>query len=208
MKRVNIITEVSDEVMEFVVSPHKAEKRFGKLVSTLLEAYYTNPQIQNFVNGKFENDAQEGISALHDQLLKANVSLATLGIIADNSQNNLNSALDEISSTDVPKVENSSSELDDFKDEIRESQTKFMQEMRSMMSEFMSSSKPVVQVPVQESKPVEPSVPSSSVDEVDWDDLDIGEIKVKSTPTETTTSSDDLLNNLLRGNIKTFGGAN
>ena len=80
MPKVGIMADVSAEVFENVVSPAKAEKRFNKLVSNLLETYYTNDKVRAFVDGKEEESHIEGLSSLQEQLAQATNSLKYYGV--------------------------------------------------------------------------------------------------------------------------------
>lgn len=171
MPKVGIMADVSAEVFENVVSPAKAEKRFNKLVSNLLETYYTNDKVRAFVDGKEEESHIEGLSSLQEQLAQATNSLNTMGLYGDSLQMSLDSAKDEFS--DVASTERlgpgvsseaSASDLEEFKKEILDSQRSFMEEMKSMLSSVLSgsvsiSSSETVSKPKEEA--VEVSEPSS-----------------------------------------------
>lgn len=159
MPKVGIMADISVEVFENVVSPAKAEKRFNKLVSNLLETYYSNDTVRAYVDGKEEESHIEGLSSLQEQLAQATNSLNTMGMYGDSLQMSLDSAKEEFTEgVESTSGVSSSTELEDFKKEILESQRSFMEEMKSMMSSFVGGvSSPVVEVPkpvVKEPKPV------------------------------------------------------
>ena len=215
MPKVGIMADVSAEVFENVVSPAKAEKRFNKLVSNLLETYYTNDKVRAFVDGKEEESHIEGLSSLQEQLAQATNSLNTMGLYGDSLQMSLDSAKEDFS--DVANTErsetgvSSSDDLEEFKKEILDSQRSFMEEMKSMLSSVLSgsvsvnpsetSSKPKEEV-VEVSEPVSersfaPLVSLPSVTEEDPANL-FEVVEEESKPTDV--SGEDILKN--------FGGMN
>ena len=222
MPKVGIMADVSAEVFENVVSPAKAEKRFNKLVSNLLETYYTNDKVRAFVDGKEEESHIEGLSSLQEQLAQATNSLNTMGLYGDSLQMSLDSAKEDFS--DVANTErlesgvSSSDDLEEFKKEILDSQRSFMEEMKSMLSSVLSGSvsvnssetpsKPKDEV-VEVSEPVSersfaPLVSLPSVTEEDPASL-FEVVEEESKPTDV--SGEDILKNLVgMNNSISFGG--
>lgn len=222
MPKVGIMADVSAEVFENVVSPAKAEKRFNKLVSNLLETYYTNDKVRAFVDGKEEESHIEGLSSLQEQLAQATNSLNTMGLYGDSLQMSLDSAKEDFS--DVANTErlesgvSSSDDLEEFKKEILDSQRSFMEEMKSMLSSVLSGSvsvnssetspKPKEEV-VEVSEPVSersfaPLVSLPSVTEEDPASL-FEVVEEESKPTDV--SGEDILKNLVgMNNSISFGG--
>ena len=222
MPKVGIMADVSAEVFENVVSPAKAEKRFNKLVSNLLETYYTNDKVRAFVDGKEEESHIEGLSSLQEQLAQATNSLNTMGLYGDSLQMSLDSAKEDFS--DVANTErlesgvSSSDNLEEFKKEILDSQRSFMEEMKSMLSSVLSGSvsvnssetpsKPKEEV-VEVSEPVSersfaPLVSLPSVTEEDPATL-FEVVEEESKPTDV--SGEDILKNLVgMNNSISFGG--
>ena len=222
MPKVGIMADVSAEVFENVVSPAKAEKRFNKLVSNLLETYYTNDKVRAFVDGKEEESHIEGLSSLQEQLAQATNSLNTMGLYGDSLQMSLDSAKEDFS--DVASTErleagvSSSNDLEEFKKEILDSQRSFMEEMKSILSSVLSgsgsvsssetSSKPKEEV-VEVSEPVSersfaPLVSLPSVTEEDPATL-FEVVEEESKPTDV--SGEDILKNLVgMNNSISFGG--
>lgn len=234
MPKVGIMTEVSVEVYESVVVPAKGQKRFNRLVSQLLEAYYSSDKVRSIVDGEEALSNLEGLSNLQKQLQEATESVTYMGMVNETIQMGLDSAKEDIESENYGKSEGSysigSSDLEDFKREVLEGQKSFMDDMRSLMTDFMAmhSSKvveesvivdkePVIDTPkvaVEESKeeevspvvetPVEESLPS--LDSLDMDDL--FDIEEEPEPKVQGLSGEDILNNLLGGggNSFNFGG--
>lgn len=234
MPKVGIMTEVSVEVYESVVVPAKGQKRFNRLVSQLLEAYYTSDKVRSIVDGEEALSNLEGLSNLQKQLQEATESVAYMGMVNETIQMGLDSAKEDIESEDYGKFGGSysvgSSDLEDFKREVLEGQKSFMDDMRSLMTDFMAmhSSKlveepvivdkePVIDTPkvaVEESKDEEVSPvvethtaePLPSLDGLDMDDL--FDIEEEPEPKVQGLSGEDILNNLLGGggNSFNFGG--
>lgn len=142
MPKVGIMTEVSVEVYESVVVPAKGQKRFNRLVSQLLEAYYTSDKVRSVVDGEEALSNLEGLSNLHKQLQEASESVAYMGMVNETIQMGLDSAKEDIESEDYGKSRGSysvgSSDLEDFKREVLEGQKSFMDDMRSLMTDFMA----------------------------------------------------------------------
>lgn len=142
MPKVGIMTEVSVEVYESVVVPAKGQKRFNRLVSQLLEAYYTSDKVRSIVDGEEALSNLEGLSNLQKQLQEASESVAYMGMVNETIQMGLDSAKEDIESEDYGKSDGSysvgSSDLEDFKREVLEGQKSFMDDMRSLMTDFMA----------------------------------------------------------------------
>lgn len=142
MPKVGIMTEVSVEVYESVVVPAKGQKRFNRLVSQLLEAYYTSNKVRSIVDGEEALSNLEGLSNLQKQLQEASESVAYMGMVNETIQMGLDSAKEDIESEDYVKSEGVSSsgnaDLEDFKREVLEGQKSFMEDMRSLMTDFMA----------------------------------------------------------------------
>ena len=234
MPKVGIMTEVSVEVYESVVVPAKGQKRFNRLVSQLLEAYYTSDKVRSIVDGEEALSNLEGLSNLQKQLQEASESVAYMGMVNETIQMGLDSAKEDIESEDYGKSEGVSSsgnaDLEDFKREVLEGQKSFMDDMRSLMTDFMAmhSSKvveesvvakkeTVIDVPkvaVEESKDEEVSPVVSPVVEthtveplpsLDGLDMDdLFDIEEEPEPKVQELSGEDILNNLLGGGGNSF----
>lgn len=162
MPKVGIMTEVSVEVYESVVVPAKGQKRFNRLVSQLLEAYYTSDKVRSIVDGEEALSNLEGLSNLQKQLQEASESVAYMGMVNETIQMGLDSAKEDIESEDYGKSDGVSStkndDLEDFKREVLEGQKSFMEDMRSLMTDFMAMHPSSVTPKVDESKVVKESV--------------------------------------------------
>lgn len=142
MPKVGIMTEVSVEVYESVVVPAKGQKRFNRLVSQLLEAYYTSDKVRSIVDGEEALSNLEGLSNLQKQLQEASESVAYMGMVNETIQMGLDSAKEDIESDNYGKPDGVSSikngDLEDFKREVLEGQKSFMEDIRSLMTDFMA----------------------------------------------------------------------
>ena len=234
MPKVGIMTEVSVEVYESVVVPAKGQKRFNRLVSQLLEAYYTSDKVRSIVDGEEALSNLEGLSNLQKQLQEATESVAYMGMVNETIQMGLDSAKEDIESEDYGKSKGvssvASSDLEDFKREVLEGQKSFMEDMRSLMTDFMAmhSSKvvgepvvvdkePVIDKPkvaVEESKdeevspvvsPVVETPVAESLPNLDSIDMDdLFDIEEEPEPKVQGLSGEDILNNLLGGGGNSF----
>lgn len=234
MPKVGIMTEVSVEVYESVVVPAKGQKRFNRLVSQLLEAYYTNDKVRSIVDGEEALSNLEGLSNLQKQLQEASESVAYMGMVNETIQMGLDSAKEDIESEDYGKSGGSysigSSDLEDFKREVLEGQKSFMDDMRSLMTDFMAMhSSIVVEKPVIDDKEPVFDTPKVLVEEpkvggvstvvspvvetpiaeplpsLDGLDMDdLFDIKEEPEPKVQGLSGEDILNNLLGGGGNSF----
>lgn len=164
MPKVGIMTEVSVEVYESVVVPAKGQKRFNRLVSQLLEAYYTSDKVRSIVDGEEALSNLEGLSNLQKQLQEASESVAYMGMVNETIQMGLDSAKEDIESEDYGKSKGvspvASSDLEDFKREVLEGQKSFMEDMRTLMTDFMAmQSTNVTKTVVAKEEPVKFEAP-------------------------------------------------
>ena len=234
MPKVGIMTEVSVEVYESVVVPAKGQKRFNRLVSQLLEAYYTSDKVRSIVDGEEALSNLEGLSNLQKQLQEASESVAYMGMVNETIQMGLDSAKEDIESEDYGKTEGvssvASSDLEDFKREVLEGQKSFMDDMRSLMTDFMAMhSKEVVEEPVEVKKSAKFEAPKVVVEESKEEEVspvvspvveartaeplpsldgldvdDLFDIEEEPEPKVQSLSGEDILNNLLGGGGNSF----
>ena len=227
MPKVGIMADVSAEVFENVVSPAKAEKRFNKLVSLLLEVYYSNDTVRAIVDGKEEENHIEGLSSLQEQLAQATNSVNTMGIYGDSLQMSLDSAKDDFSDVansekNVSGVSTDSADFESFKKEILESQQSFMERMESMLSSVLGGSNNVT--PSQTvSKPLEDvvkettsrkedsfapivSLPSTLEGDTEEESSDLFEVVEDDSSTADVSGTDVLASLVGDSNSFSFGG--
>lgn len=205
MPKVGIMAEVSEEVFNEVIVPAKARKGFNKLVGNLLEAYYQSDKVRSIVDGTAEMNHLEGLSSLQEQLQQANQSLDYMGMLGDSMQMSLDEAKQDIPS---PISGGRSSEFEDFKREMQDSQNQFMADIKAMLSS-MGGTVPSVTVEEPKSKPspiTQAPISDFSDDGFsDGFDIEVEDSVEESTGTET--SGDALLSQLLgSSNSVSFGG--
>ena len=195
MPKVGIMTEVSVEVYESVVVPAKGQKRFNRLVSQLLEAYYTSDKVRSIVDGEealsnlegFDDNYSIGSSDLEDfkrEVLEGQKSFMDdmRSLMTDFMAMNSSKVVEE------PVIVDKEPVIDTPKVAVEESKDK---EVSPVVS-------PVVETHTAE--------PLPSLDGLDMDDL--FDIEEEPEPKVQGLSGEDILNNLLGGggNSFNFGG--
>lgn len=222
MPKVGIMVDVSTELLETVINPAKAEKRFKRLVVQLLEAYHSDEKVRSIVDGDEALANLEGLSSLKEQLQQASEAVAYMGMVNESIQLGLDSAKSEFETGEFESKGTSirSNEFEDFKQEMLEQQTSFMNDMRSLMQEFITGS--VSKPKVDTVEPIEPPVvvehvQTSSVPEniiempTPTTNYDAGDLlDFEEVPEEDEVSSmsaDDILSKLVgSGNEFNLGG--
>lgn len=222
MPKVGIMVDVSTELLETVINPAKAEKRFKRLVVQLLEAYHSDEKVRAIVDGDEALANLEGLSSLKEQLQQASQTVAYMGMVNESIQLGLDSAKSEFETGEFESKGTSirSNEFEDFKQEMLEQQTSFMNDMRSLMQEFITGS--VSKPKVTTVDPIEPPVvvehvQTSSVPEniiemptptTDYDAGDLLDIEEDVVEDEVSSmSADDILSKLVgSGNEFNLGG--
>jgi len=222
MPKVGIMVDVSTELLETVINPAKAEKRFKRLVVQLLEAYHSDEKVRSIVDGDEALANLEGLSSLKEQLQQASQTVAYMGMVNESIQLGLDSAKSEFETGEFESKGTSirSNEFEDFKQEMLEQQTSFMNDMRSLMQEFITGSvskpkvttvepiePPVVVEPVQTSNVLENIIemPTPTTNYNAGDLLDIEEDVVEDEV--SSMSADDILSKLVgSGNEFNLGG--
>lgn len=222
MPKVGIMVDVSTELLETVINPAKAEKRFKRLVVQLLEAYHSDEKVRAIVDGDEALANLEGLSSLKEQLQQASQTVAYMGMVNESIQLGLDSAKSEFETGEFESkgTDIRSNEFEDFKQEMLEQQTSFMNDMRSLMQEFItgSVSKPKVTTvePIESPVTVEP-VQTSNVPEniiemptptTNYDAGDLLDIEEDVVEDEVSSmSADDILSKLVgSGNEFNLGG--
>lgn len=222
MPKVGIMVDVSTELLETVINPAKAEKRFKRLVVQLLEAYHSDEKVRAIVDGDEALANLEGLSSLKEQLQQASQTVAYMGMVNESIQLGLDSAKSEFETGEFESKGTSvrSNDFEDFKQEMLEQQTSFMNDMRSLMQEFITGS--VSKPKVTTVEPTEPPVvvkhvQTSSVPEniiempTPTTNYDAGDLlDIEEVPEEDEVSSmsaDDILSKLVgSGNEFNLGG--
>lgn len=222
MPKVGIMVDVSTELLETVINPAKAEKRFKRLVVQLLEAYHSDEKVRAIVDGDEALANLEGLSSLKEQLQQASETVAYMGMVNESIQLGLDSAKSEFETGEFDSKGTGvrSKDFEDFKQEMLEQQTSFMNDMRSLMQEFItgSVSKPKVDTvePIEAPVIVEPiqtvNVPENIIEmPTPTTNYDAGDLlDFEEVPEEDEVSSmsaDDILSKLVgSGNEFNLGG--
>lgn len=222
MPKVGIMVDVSTELLETVINPAKAEKRFKRLVVQLLEAYHSDEKVRAIVDGDEALANLEGLSSLKEQLQQASQTVAYMGMVNESIQLGLDSAKSEFETGEFESKGTGVrlNEFEDFKQEMLEQQTSFMNDMRSLMQEFItgSVSKPKVTTvePIEPPVVVEPiqtsSVPENIIEmptpTTNYDAGDLLDIEEDVVEDEVSSmSADDILSKLVgSGNEFNLGG--
>lgn len=222
MPKVGIMVDVSTELLETVINPAKAEKRFKRLVVQLLEAYHSDEKVRAIVDGDEALANLEGLSSLKEQLQQASETVAYMGMVNESIQLGLDSAKSEFETGEFESKGTGVrlNEFEDFKQEMLEQQTSFMNDMRSLMQEFItgSVSKPKVDTvePIDPPVIVEPvqmvNVPENIIEmPTPTTNYDAGDLlDFEEVPEEDEVSSmsaDDILSKLVgSGNEFNLGG--
>lgn len=222
MPKVGIMVDVSTELLETVINPAKAEKRFKRLVVQLLEAYHSDEKVRAIVDGDEALANLEGLSSLKEQLQQASQTVAYMGMVNESIQLGLDSAKSEFETGEFDSKGTGvrSKDFEDFKQEMLEQQTSFMNDMRSLMQEFITGtvSKPKVDTvePIKPPVIVEPvqtvNVPENIIEmPTPTTNYDAGDLlDFEEVPEEDEVSSmsaDDILSKLVgSGNEFNLGG--
>ena len=222
MPKVGIMVDVSTELLETVINPAKAEKRFKRLVVQLLEAYHSDEKVRSIVDGDEALANLEGLSSLKEQLQQASETVAYMGMVNESIQLGLDSAKSEFETGEFDSKGTGvrSKDFEDFKQEMLEQQTSFMNDMRSLMQEFITGSvskpkvntvepieAPVIDEPVQtvnvSENIIEMPTPTTNYDAGDLLDFE----EVPEEDEVSSMSADDILSKLVgSGNEFNLGG--
>ena len=122
MPKVGIMVDVSTELLETVINPAKAEKRFKRLVVQLLEAYHSDEKVRSIVDGDEALANLEGLSSLKEQLQQATETVAYMGMVNESIQLGLDSAKSEFETGEFDSKGTGvrSKDFEDFKQEMLE----------------------------------------------------------------------------------------
>lgn len=86
MKKTNVMIEVSDDLYNEIIEPHKKRKGFGRLVVQLLEAYRTNDSIYSYINGTLDGLEDEATNELLKDLNNMAQSLNMIGVLQNQAE--------------------------------------------------------------------------------------------------------------------------
>lgn len=83
MRRTNVMVEVEDDVYSVIVEPHKRNKTFSKLISSLLNGYITDGYIRAFVDDNLEEVRKAVVGSFADSVGEMESVLANMGLFTD-----------------------------------------------------------------------------------------------------------------------------
>lgn len=179
-KKVNVMAEVSQEVYDTVVVPHKRSKTFTSVIETLITGYYSNVYIRSFVDDSLEGAQQQSNDVLNDIINNMHQGLANMGVYTEEMKSNSQDGIDafgkkaeetkkemeDINAQEIKSVKESVEELKNQNEEIMSMLKNFMAAGISMVQQYSEPTK------VQETANVDVSEESSAdLDEIGslWD---------------------------------------
>lgn len=171
MVKTNILVEVSDEVNELVVVPHKRNYTFSKLMATLLQGYIEDSYIRAYAEGNLTDIKKASVDALDSTLNDMRSSLSSLGIYTNELKSSTEGGLRHFNSyqenafaeekkeeVKETKVENSESSEDvrEAVNELKEQNKMMMDMLQKLLSEGIPRA--IGKEEVAETHKVEPEV--------------------------------------------------
>lgn len=83
MRRTSVMIEIEDDVYNGIVEPHKRNKTFAKLISSLLNGYISDGYIRAFVDDNLEEVRKAVVGSFEDSVGEMESALANMGLFAD-----------------------------------------------------------------------------------------------------------------------------
>lgn len=178
-KKVNVMAEVSQEVYDTVVVPHKRSKTFTSVIETLITGYYSNVYIRSFVDDSLEGAQQQSNDVLNDIINNMHQGLANMGVYTEEMKSNSQDGIDAFGK----KAEETKKEMEDINAQEIKSVKESVEELKnqneeimSMLKNFMAAGISMAQKP-SESMKVQETVPEESLADLDdigslWDSTD------------------------------------
>lgn len=178
-KKVNVMAEVSQEVYDTVVVPHKRSKTFTSVIETLITGYYSNVYIRSFVDDSLEGAQQKSNDVLNDIINNMHQGLANMGVYTEEMKSNSQDGIDAFGK----KAEETKKEMEDINAQEIKSVKESVEELKnqneeimSMLKNFMAAGISMAQKP-SESMKVQETVPEESLADLDdigslWDSTD------------------------------------
>lgn len=217
MVKTSMLITVSDELNNFVVSPHKKNNTFSKLIVTLLEGYMNDSYIQAYAEGTLVESRQKSLNDLDNTLANMASSLASLGVYTSDMKSSTegglryfneysNQAKDNIKNTEnfEEAVKQQKEETEDLKstvNELKEQNKKILEMMEKLMNgdSVLKIEKSVKEV----SEPIEKeaSVVEEKVVEPKEEIKEVKEPIVKEEPKVEIPVTNDLMSGFLMGNL-------
>ena len=87
-KKTSIMVEVDDRVYDLVIAPHKKNKTFSKLLSTLLSGYLEDQYIRGFAEDTLDDMRRASSSALEEIIGNMHEGLANMGMYTEELKSN------------------------------------------------------------------------------------------------------------------------
>ena len=217
MVKTSMLITVSDELNNFVVSPHKKNNTFSKLVTTLLEGYMNDSYIQAYAEGTLVESRQKSLNDLDNTLANMASSLASLGVYTSDMKSSTegglryfneysNHAKENIKDTEdfEEVVKQQKEETEDLKstvNELKEQNKKILEMMEKLMSG--DSVLKIEKTVKDESEPIkkEVSVPEEKIEKVKQETVEVKEPLIKEEPKVEIPVTNDLMSGFLMGNL-------
>ena len=217
MVKTSMLITVSDELNNFVVSPHKKNNTFSKLVTTLLEGYMNDSYIQAYAEGTLVESRQKSLNDLDNTLANMASSLASLGVYTSDMKSSTEGGLryfneysshakENIKDTEdfEEVVKQQKEETEDLKstvNELKEQNKKILEMMEKLMSG--DSVLKIEKTVKEESEPIkkEVSVPEEKIEKVKQETVEVKEPLIKEEPKVEIPVTNDLMSGFLMGNL-------
>ena len=148
-RKVNIMVDVSEEVYDTIVEPYKRNKKFSKLIETLLLGCVENDGVAEYVEGKFNSYYKQANHAFNGAVGSMMSSLAMVGIMADTASEMMEDGKRAVKLDDGVKVINGPSpekseedaklekEIKELRRENQDTREK-LQEVTEILKKFMN----------------------------------------------------------------------
>lgn len=148
-RKVNIMVDVSEEVYDTIVEPYKRNKKFSKLIETLLLGCMENDGVAEYVEGKFSSYYKQANHAFNGAVGSMMSSLAMVGIMADTASEMMEDGKRAVKLEDGVKVINGPSpekteedvklekEIKELRRENQDTREK-LQEVTEILRKFMN----------------------------------------------------------------------
>ena len=168
-KKVNVMAEVSQEVYDTVVVPHKRSKTFTSVIETLITGYYSNVYIRSFVDDSLEGAQQQSNDVLNDIINNMHQGLANMGVYTEEMKSNSQDGIDAFGK----KAEETKKEMEDINAQEIKSVKESVEELKNQNEEIMSMLKNFMAAGISMAqKPSEPMKAQETVSEESLADLD------------------------------------
>lgn len=209
MKRTNILVEVSDNIYDCVVSPHKKAKTFSKLIATLLRGYIENEYIRAYAEDTLDDMHRASVDALDEVIGDMQQSLMNMGLYAEELKDSTNDGMTYFSEKTESSAAKGKDNLREDVEELKVQNAEILSMLKTFMETGATKQSFKSEVPnTTVKKPTETT--SSPIKEISTPP--IKEVKVVTPPIkevtkdsseeeDTTAKANDLLASLMMGNV-------